>query len=300
VNNVVPPAPPLAPTEGPRAKDVYKNVQVLTDLNAAEFARVMLSITQWVAPPEQSCNYCHVADLSSDERYTKVVARRMLQMVRHINTDWKTHVADTGVTCYTCHRGKVVPENVWFVEPGLSANTGLIADNAGKNKPSLAAGSTALADDPYVNYLLNHDPVRVVSTSALPEENKASIKQTDATYALMISMSQSLGVNCTYCHNSRSFYDWDSSTPKRATAWYGIRLARELNNDYMTPLTSTFPEHRLGVSGDVAKINCATCHQGLFKPLYGESMAKDYPELQGARAAPPADAAAAPKTGGGQ
>jgi photosynthetic reaction center cytochrome c subunit len=49
----------------------------------------------------------------------------------------------------------------------------------------------------------------------------------------------------------------------------------------MVPLKTTFPEHRLGVLGDVAKVNCATCHQGLFKPLYGESMAKDYPELQG-------------------
>jgi len=48
------------------------------------------------------------------------------------------------------------------------------------------------------------------------------------------------------------------------------------------PLTSTFPAHRLGVLGDVAKVNCATCHQGLFKPLYGASMAKDYPELTGA------------------
>ena len=33
--------------------------------------------------------------------------------------------------------------------------------------------------------------------------------------------------------------------------------------------------------GDVAKVNCATCHQGVFKPLYGVSMAKDYPELVG-------------------
>ena len=39
---------------------------------------------------------------------------------------------------------------------------------------------------------------------------------------------------------------------------------------------------RLGVLGDVAKVNCATCHQGVFKPLYGESLAKDYPELVGA------------------
>jgi mono/diheme cytochrome c family protein len=26
--------------------------------------------------------------------------------------------------------------------------------------------------------------------------------------------------------------------------------------------------------GDVAKVNCATCHQGAYKPLYGASMLK--------------------------
>jgi photosynthetic reaction center cytochrome c subunit len=53
-----------------------------------------------------------------------------------------------------------------------------------------------------------------------------------------------------------------------------------LNNQFLTPLTSTFPKQRLGVNGDVAKVNCATCHQGAFKPLYGAPMAKDHPELQ--------------------
>jgi photosynthetic reaction center cytochrome c subunit len=45
----------------------------------------------------------------------------------------------------------------------------------------------------------------------------------------------------------------------------------------MVPLTSVFPEHRLGATGDVAKANCATCHQGINKPLYGVSMLGDYP-----------------------
>jgi photosynthetic reaction center cytochrome c subunit len=97
----------------------------------------------------------------------------------------------------------------------------------------------------------------------------------------MISISQSLGVNCDFCHNTRSFAVWDSSTPKRTTAWYGIRMVRDLNNQYLVPLTGHFPAQRLGLLGDVAKVNCATCHQGLFKPLYGQSMAKDYPELLG-------------------
>ncbi len=277
--NAVPAEIPPAPADGPLVGTVYKNVQVLKDLNVAQFTRVMLAITQWVAPPDQSCNYCHGADMSSDERYTKVVSRRMLQMVRHINTDWKDHVNGTGVTCYTCHRGNAVPQYVWFTSPGESSTSGLIAGNAGKNKPSI--GLSALPYDPFTMYLLNDKNIRVISTTALPQDDKSSIKQTDATYALMIHMSESLGVNCTYCHNTRSFAVWDASTPKRTTAWYGIRLARDLNENYLTPLKSTFPEHRLGVLGDVAKVNCATCHQGVFKPLYGVSMAKDYPELQG-------------------
>jgi photosynthetic reaction center cytochrome c subunit len=277
--NEVPAAIPAAPSEGPLASSVYQNIQVLKDLNVAQFTRVMLAMTQWVAPPDQSCNYCHGANMASDDRYTKVVSRRMLQMVRHINSDWKDHVAATGVTCYTCHRGNAVPKNVWFTNPGESSTTGLIAGNAGKNKPSV--GLSSLPYDPFTPYLLEDKNIRVISNTALPDEDRSSIKQTDLTYAFMIHMSESLGVNCTYCHNTRSFAVWDSSTPKRTTAWYGIRLARDLNNHYLKPLTSTFPEHRLGVLGDVAKVNCATCHQGVFKPLYGVSMAKDYPELQG-------------------
>jgi photosynthetic reaction center cytochrome c subunit len=296
--NELPVAIPPAPADGPLASSVYQNVQVLKDLNVAQFTRVMLAMTQWVAPPDQSCNYCHGANMASDDRYTKVVARRMLQMVRHINEDWKPHVAATGVTCYTCHRGNAVPQNVWFINPGESNETGLIADNAGKNKPSSVAGGSSLPYDPYTAYLLEDKNIRVIANDALPGGDHSSIKQTDRTYAFMISMSQALGVNCDYCHNTRSFAVWDTSTPKRTVAWYGIRMARDLNNKYLVPLTATFPSHRLGVLGDVAKVNCATCHQGVFKPLYGESMAKDYPELTGEMhpAAAPAPATDAPPT----
>jgi photosynthetic reaction center cytochrome c subunit len=63
-------------------------------------------------------------------------------------------------------------------------------------------------------------------------------------------------------------------------------MARDLNVAYMEPLTEVFPAHRKGELGDVAKVNCATCHQGAYKPLYGAKMAKDFPELGGQTAAP--------------
>jgi len=45
----------------------------------------------------------------------------------------------------------------------------------------------------------------------------------------------------------------------------------------------------------VPKVNCATCHQGAFKPMYGASMPTTHPELASVRAsvAAPADAAPA-------
>jgi photosynthetic reaction center cytochrome c subunit len=57
-------------------------------------------------------------------------------------------------------------------------------------------------------------------------------------------------------------------------------MVRQMNNEYLNPLASVFPDYRKGPMGDVAKVNCTTCHQGVYKPLYGVSMAKDFPELQ--------------------
>ena len=48
----------------------------------------------------------------------------------------------------------------------------------------------------------------------------------------------------------------------------------------MNSLAQVFPAHRKGELGDVAKVNCGTCHQGAYKPLYGAQMAKDFPELR--------------------
>jgi photosynthetic reaction center cytochrome c subunit len=115
----------------------------------------------------------------------------------------------------------------------------------------------------------------------------------------MMHMSQSLGVNCTYCHNTQSFQSWEISPPQRATAWYGIRMARDLNNDYLGPLTGAFPANRKGPTGDVAKVGCGTCHQGASKPLNGARMAQHHPEWLGPItaayvSAAPAAAASAP------
>ncbi len=276
----VPEPEPAVADEGPTAGGTYQNVQVLGDLSAARFNRLMQAITAWVAP-EQGCTYCHKAEnFASDAPYAKKVARRMLQMTRAINGQWGDHVAATGVTCYTCHRGRPVPAEVW-VKPAPRVHfTSMAGNRAGQNAPAPAAGLTSLPADPFTPFLLQDHGIQVAGATALPTGNRHSIKQTEWTYGLMMHMSEALGVNCTYCHNSRIFADWRQSTPQRVTAWHGIRMVRELNRQHLEPLTRLFPPERLGPTGDVAKVHCATCHQGAYKPLYGAAMLEDYPSLR--------------------
>jgi photosynthetic reaction center cytochrome c subunit len=219
--------------------------------------------------------------MASDEVYTKVVARRMIQMTRAINTQYKSHVAETGVTCYTCHRGNAVPANVWATNPGPKQAGGMAASRDGQNLGGQSVPAYAsLPYDPFTT-LLNTpaESIRVVATTPLPGGTGASIRATEKTYSLMMHMSTGLGVNCTFCHNSRQFSSWAESRPQRVTAWHGINMVRDVNGNYMTPLTDVFPANRKGPMGDVLKANCATCHNGVNKPLYGFSMAKSYPEL---------------------
>ena len=293
--NAMPADTPQVPPGGPPASAVFKNLQVVGDLGVGEFTRLMISITAWVSP-EQGCTYCHKSgeDMSSDSLYTKVVARSMLQMTRKINTDWKTHVADTGVTCYTCHRGKNVPPHVWFAPPEDIHAGGMVGNKAGQNSPQGSVALASLPYDPFTTYLSQANEIRVIGGTALPTGNRQSTKQAEGTYGLMMHMSQALGVNCTYCHNSRSFAEWEGSPPQRGSAWYGIRMTRDLNTQYLEPLTGVFPAYRLGPTGDVPKVNCTTCHQGAFKPMYGAPHLKNHPALAGVRAAvASADAASA-------
>lgn len=285
-DNQVPPGMPQMDASGPKASQVYKNVKVLGDLSVGQFTRLMASMSTWIAPQE-GCVYCHnPANFADESKYTKVVARRMLQMTQHINAEWKSHVADTGVTCYTCHRGNPVPSAIWFKSNPQPYGSNFMGDKAGQNHPAPSVTLASLPSDPFTPFLLENKDIRVNGPTALPSGNRHSIKQAEWTYGLMTHMSSALGVNCTYCHNSRSFQSWEGNPPQRRTAWFGIRMARDLNNAYMEPLTSTFPAHRKGETGDVAKLNCATCHQGAYKPLNGAPMLKDYPELAGSGVSP--------------
>ena len=276
--NEMPASIPASP-DGPKAGAVYKNIKVLNNLSTAQFGVFMVSMTSWVAPKE-GCSYCHnVQNFADDSLYTKTVARRMIQMNQQINGNWGDHVKLTGVTCYTCHRGNNIPKNVWF-NPVDNRGGNMLGNANGQNNPVDTVAYSSLPNQPFASYLMEKSgPARVIGDTALPTGNKASIQSTENVYGMMTHMSHSLGVNCTYCHNSRAFSSWEQSTPQRVQAWYGIQMLKDINTNFLTPLSSVFPANRLGPSGDVAKANCATCHQGVNKPLLGQSMLKDYPYL---------------------
>ncbi|MGI4976914.1 MAG: photosynthetic reaction center cytochrome PufC [Janthinobacterium lividum] len=294
LNRLDEPQPEVEPSGEPSSK-AYENVKVLGDVDSNEFLRLMAAYATWIAPTE-GCAYCHSAvNMAEDTVYTKLVARRMTEMVRYINTNWGEHVGKTGVTCNTCHRGHGVPENKWFMGTAAGGIHGAAETDTGMDHPAASAGDSSLPGDAFTPFLLQAAQIRVQGTSALPTGNRQSIPQAEWTYSLMVHFADSLGVSCNFCHNTRAFSVWDQGTPNRVTAWHGIRMVRELNNQFMVPLTGTFPPGRLGPVGDVAKINCATCHQGAYKPFYGASELQSYPELKGpdARrqaAAQPADA----------
>lgn len=306
------PAPPYELTAemvaGDKASTAYENVQVLGDTSVDEFNYLMQAMTTWVAPDgapikDAGCTYCHNPEnMASDEKYTKVVARKMLQMTRNINATWKPHFGNQengGVTCWTCHRGNPVPVNNWSTaKPDPATING---NKRGGNTPAPSVAYASLNYDPFTDYLAGKENIRVGGKAFPTAASKAAIQTTEKTYGLMMHMSQGLGVNCSYCHNSNNFAKWEDSRPQRVNAWYGIRMVRDINNNYITALGDVWPANgkgaygnRRGPHGDPLKVNCATCHQGVNKPLGGYKMLKDYPTLKGAAPAPTIAAAPAP------
>jgi hypothetical protein len=92
---------PAHQTKAPQKKGAPpKNLQVLSpDANVVVLMQsfeTALGITE--------CTYCHVqGDFASDMNPNKVTARRMIRMVRDINTKFPDGMKH--VNCWTCHRG---------------------------------------------------------------------------------------------------------------------------------------------------------------------------------------------------
>jgi hypothetical protein len=120
-------AVPVTPEENPQVKDllaaiagkenrpageVFKNVQMLKDVPAARFLRLM--DVGYSKSLGVGCEHCHVEDRwEADEKRPKRATREMMVLVREINASLgemqDIDTADATVNCTTCHRGYVKP-----------------------------------------------------------------------------------------------------------------------------------------------------------------------------------------------
>ncbi len=221
------------------------------------------------------------------DSYQYAVGAMMIAMTQNINENWAGHVnanAEVGVTCYTCHRGQAVPSEIWFSI--VPVNERVDGWAAVQNRATSLSQSTSLPSDALEKYLLEDNVIGVHDlesrVAGIPgQDGYASIQHTERTYSLMNYFSNSLGVNCVFCHNSRAFYDAAQVTPQWATASLGILMVQELNNDYIVPAGALLPEERLGPrNGDEPKVACKTCHKGYQQPLQGTNVIGDWPQLQ--------------------
>ncbi len=294
INVDVPGALPPAATGGPMATEKYKNVKVLTDVSAAEFDRLQVALTAWVSP-KQGCGFCHDgSNYESDAKPTKLAARRMLEMTRYINAAWKTHVQPSGMTCFTCHRGQPIPQEVWWPRQTAPVQRGIDKQDIWNE-----AGDTVsrfFPNNGFAEYYLQDNPVAGQSTTALRSNRVADAVVHARIYEMMMQMSLQIGVNCGFCHNSRAFADWSQSSPYRWVGYYSLNMMRDLNRTYLLPFAQILPQQRelvrrnplpvipafqTGPQSGSALLTCETCHYRLVKPLNGVNMLKDYPGLTG-------------------
>jgi hypothetical protein len=110
------------PSEGPpqgMAPRAPKNLKILKP------DEVMPAMRSYTTALGVRCDFCHVqGDRASDDSPHKGTARRMITMVRQVNTD--LFEGKQEVTCYTCHRGATEPQSAppAPAQPGQSGQTG--------------------------------------------------------------------------------------------------------------------------------------------------------------------------------
>ncbi|MBF9045599.1 photosynthetic reaction center cytochrome c subunit [Rhodobacterales bacterium LSUCC0031] len=272
---------PVVPAEGAAMMGDAAGVPpALANLTPENYERLVTAMREWTGIPDLLA--------PGNDSYQTQVAWSMIEMTQNINQNWIGHVqanAEVGVTCYTCHRGQAVPNNVWFkVSP---VNSNVAGWSANQNRVTMVSNFTSLPSDYLETYLLadengNYANIGVHDLESRVQQQPGDplIQQAERTYAFMNYFANSLGVNCVFCHNSRAFYDPGQVTPQWATASLGIAMVQETLEQYILPLQDVLPAERLGpVYADVPKLACRTCHQGEQQPLNGLNVIRNWPEL---------------------
>jgi Photosynthetic reaction centre cytochrome C subunit len=176
------------------------------------------------------CTYCHVQGDFAADMPKKEIARKMIAMVRLIDTSFpsSTGVFPDGyheVDCMTCHRGSVKPE---VTAPRKFYNRG---NSLGNPPPAQTPG---------------------VSLKLLPPDTHVH-----GADSLMGEFRDALSVDCNYCHGGGKPQEWDLN-PRKDIARKMILLVRQINSQFSG--TGVFPVGE-------QKVTCWTCHRGETHPV---------------------------------
>jgi hypothetical protein len=187
------------------------------------------------------CTYCHVeGDFSADTNPKKEMARKMIAMVRLIDTSFPSSVGvfPVGyheVDCITCHRGSVKPE---IMAPRKFYNRG---NSLGDPPPAQRPG---------------------VSLKLLPPDTRVH-----GPDSLMGEFRDALNVDCNYCHGGGRTQEVDIN-PRKDIARKMIMLVRQINSNF--PGTGVYPVGN-------QEVTCYTCHRGDTHPLSVSNRRYDLP-----------------------
>lgn len=202
-----------------------KNLKLLGPKSDIAFAMQMFDEALGV-----QCTYCHVeGDFAADTNPKKEMARKMISMVRLIDTSFpsSTGAFPDGyheVDCTTCHRGSVKPVTVAptkFYNRINSLGTILTDEGPGKSLKVLPPDTPVHGGD-----------------------------------SIMGEFRDALGVDCNYCHGGGRPQEFDSN-PRKDIARKMILLVRQINAQF--PGTGVFPVGN-------QEVTCYTCHRGDTHP----------------------------------
>jgi photosynthetic reaction center cytochrome c subunit len=308
------------------------NVQVLQGMSSAQIWTYM---QQYVSGGlGVGCQYCHnINNFASDEIPQKASARDMLRLVNDVNAEFIVGLPNwrgNYVQCTTCHNNQPinlegfgtqfvnsVPPIQVVVDP-LDDQGVPIIDPA--LKPAEVAGPVDLKDA-VLFYVYNYqiwspfDP-NVEGTGrgsmALTFEGGPTQEQVTINQNVMNYQSWSLGVGCTFCHNSRNFLAFETDPAGNlANPVYALNRLKAMQMLQLTTWLSAnwleygaigreaIPTIREGGASEYSYRQlsdgqfynvpgCYTCHQGNSVPLASINQSQISPGDAGIVQFPPA------------
>jgi outer membrane lipoprotein-sorting protein len=159
--------------ENQPAEKVFKNIQVLKGMRAADLQGAMSFIASSL---NVDCDYCHRQDFSKDVTKQKVRAREMIRMVRQINQE-AFHGENT-VNCFTCHQGHTDPLSLAPIVPpperAPKAEAGVAGPPSGVPLPSVDEVLSHYVEALGGQVALDSVKSRIIRTASLNGENSES------------------------------------------------------------------------------------------------------------------------------